>query len=209
MRCDRSIYISQNPSSRATDSTAFFVTAPSFSLSHRLRSYCSSGAGAIQDFVGRSSTGRSDGLRTESLVHYFPFLSILPNPPHLVTVHPCLLVDFTQKVSVRERQPKMRVPGLLVGLTATVILLSSFPGALAQDHTGKGLLPRLRRVLSRASAEEKRPEPDHSNYGGPPPGQKDYTYPPYGYPPPPPESSSSEGKSSFDPATVILPNVGL
>ncbi|KAK5654412.1 hypothetical protein OQA88_7322 [Cercophora sp. LCS_1] len=86
----------------------------------------------------------------------------------------------------------MRASGSLVGLTAAVALLSSLPETLAHEQQGNGLWARLRRALGKADVEEKQPEPDHSHYGGPPPGQKDYTYPPYGYPPPPPESSYSE-----------------
>ncbi|KAK3363651.1 hypothetical protein B0T25DRAFT_562640 [Lasiosphaeria hispida] len=80
----------------------------------------------------------------------------------------------------------------VVGLSSAISLLNSVPGTWAEQNGS--LWARLRRAVGMGNDAAKMPPPYHL-YGGPAPDEKEYSYPPYGYPPPPSsmESSTSSG----------------
>ncbi len=99
----------------------------------------------------------------------------------------------------------MRAFNALVGLASAIAVLESLPGALAREPGS--FWARLRRSVGLDDSNKEREEPPYHLYDGPvSTEEKEYSYPPYGYPPYPTESSSwYESYSSGKPPSPLHP----
>ena len=88
----------------------------------------------------------------------------------------------------------MLVLRAIAGLASAIVLLDALPATLADGRTG-GVWARLRRAVGMKDGENDT-RPTNNTRGGPSLLNRDYSYPPYGYPPDETSSWSSDGKHS-------------
>ena len=88
----------------------------------------------------------------------------------------------------------MLVRRAIVGLASAIVLLDALPATLADGRTG-GVWARLRRAVGMKDGENDA-KSINGTRGGPSLLNRDYSYPPYGYPPDEASSWSSDGKYS-------------
>jgi hypothetical protein len=82
----------------------------------------------------------------------------------------------------------MRASRVATSAVSAIVLSSCLSATLAYQD---GLWARLRRGLVANINVDAIEEPPYQEYGGPAPEEKEYSYPPYGYPPPPPPSTTT------------------